>query len=87
MVVDVGKPVADSIVSFGVTVVEAVLTSTSAFGILRLYGLPRVILYIFGSKSVWCQQAKVLGTRDESDAQRFKTSVADECTMISVAVC
>jgi len=57
------------------------------FGLIRLYGLSGIVLFFFGSWIVWSLEAQVLARLDEDSAERFKRSILDECTMISVSIC
>jgi hypothetical protein len=61
-------------------------SATRPYFLFRLYRLPGLLLYVFGSRTTWRTQAFVLGKVDDSDALEFKRAVQDECTMISVAV-
>lgn len=56
------------------------------FDLFKLYGLPGIVLFFFASRTVWRTEAHVLGSMLDDDANNFKKSVQDECTMISVAV-
>lgn len=70
------------------TVSDAAAQSTiHGLHLIRLYGLPGIVLLFFGSQTTWRIEAQVLGKLDDKEALEFKKSVQDECTMISVAVC
>jgi hypothetical protein len=76
-----------AVASFAIQVIE--ISTRQIFRplhLFRLYGLGGLFLYAFGNRTTWCVQAQVLGNLENSDAETFKKSVQDECTMISVAV-
>jgi hypothetical protein len=52
----------------------------------KWYVLSGVLLYLFGNRTTWVIQARILGQVKDDDALAFKRSVYDECTMIAVAV-
>ncbi|KAF7927400.1 uncharacterized protein EAE97_010075 [Botrytis byssoidea] len=60
--------------------------------LFELYGLSAIPLFIFGSRTTWYKQAKVLGELkegqnrpDNSRASEFKSSTLAECNMVAVA--
>lgn len=63
------------------------LSVRRVIGLVQLYGPSGIVLFIFGSFSIWNLEAKVLSQLDEESVDNFKKSILDECTMISVSVC
>ncbi|TGO77660.1 hypothetical protein BELL_0096g00100 [Botrytis elliptica] len=60
--------------------------------LFELYGSSAIPLFVFGSRTTWCMQAKVLGELkegqdrpDNSRATEFKNSTLAECNMATVA--
>ncbi|KAF7930567.1 uncharacterized protein EAE98_004967 [Botrytis deweyae] len=60
--------------------------------LFELYGSSAIPLFVFGSRTTWCMQAKVLGELkegqdrpDNSRATEFKNSTLAECNMVAVA--
>ncbi|KAF7959724.1 hypothetical protein EAE96_001334 [Botrytis aclada] len=60
--------------------------------LLKWYGPFAIPMLIFGSRTTWCMQAKVLGELkegqdrpDDSRAIEFKSSTLAECNMVAVA--
>jgi hypothetical protein len=57
-----------------------------SYQLCKLYGIPGILLSVFGNHTTWRIQAQILGKLNDEDALAFKASVYNECTMIAVAV-
>lgn len=54
--------------------------------LFKLYGARGLVYYVFGNRTTWRAEMRVLGDLKPEDAFNFKKSVQEECAMISVAV-
>ena len=53
--------------------------------LVRSYGLGGVVLWVFGSGTIWRMQKQVLESEGDKVSMDFKTSVQNESNMIAVA--
>lgn len=58
----------------------------NASQLVDLYGASGLLMLIFGSGTAWHVQVETLGRLDDDSAMAFKSSVQNECGMVSVAV-
>jgi Na+-transporting NADH:ubiquinone oxidoreductase subunit NqrE len=65
---------------------QALNTKESFFFLVREYGFGGVVLWVFGSGTVWRMQLYVLQSEGDKVAMDFKASIQNESNMIAVAV-
>ncbi|APA10841.1 hypothetical protein sscle_07g056110 [Sclerotinia sclerotiorum 1980 UF-70] len=51
----------------------------------KWYGIGSISLQIYGNRTIWLLQARIIGQLQDEDALAFKKMACDECTMIAVA--